>query len=74
MLAETTRRAHRSPRPLDFSLCGVPKKPQRVFLSLGSLQAPQREATAVWVWVVESQVLPAMAPVRWTLHPAGDPI
>jgi len=53
----------------------VPEEPQWVFLNLGSLQAPQREApAAVWVSVAASQVLPARAPARWTLHPAGEPI
>jgi hypothetical protein len=60
---------------LIFDLCGVPEKPQQVVLSLGSLQAPQREAqAAVWVWAVVSQVPPAMAPVRLTLHPERAPI
>jgi len=53
----------------------VLEKPQWVFLNLGSLQAPQREApAAALVWVAASQVLPARAPARWTLHPAGEPI
>jgi hypothetical protein len=58
-----------------LNLCGELEKPQWVFLNLGSLQAPQREApAAALVWVAASQVLSAMAPARWTLHPAGDPI